>query len=141
MAPTKDLNLKVEYVTRVEGHGNIVANVKNGKVEKCDFHVVETPRLFEGMLRGRSIFEAQAQLKGDVSGGYGLGLHGTGPGGGKPVLYFHPGPAFAAATRLSVTVSMGIAVFPEDGNDGSTLLQRADTALYRSKKDGRNTVR
>lgn len=59
MANTKDLDIKVEYVTRVEGHGNIVANVKNGKVEKCEFHVVETPRLFEGMLRGRSIFEAQ----------------------------------------------------------------------------------
>ncbi|PKM99048.1 MAG: Ni/Fe hydrogenase subunit alpha [Elusimicrobia bacterium HGW-Elusimicrobia-3] len=55
----KDLDIKVEYVTRVEGHGNIVANVKNGKIEKCEFHVVETPRLFEGMLRGRSIFEAQ----------------------------------------------------------------------------------
>ncbi len=59
MAATKDLDIKVEYVTRVEGHGNIVANVKNGKVEKCEFHVVETPRLFEGMLRGRSVFEAQ----------------------------------------------------------------------------------
>ncbi|MGD9641697.1 MAG: Ni/Fe hydrogenase subunit alpha [Elusimicrobiales bacterium] len=59
MADIKDLDIKVEYVTRVEGHGNIVANVKNGKIEKCEFHVVETPRLFEGMLRGRSIFEAQ----------------------------------------------------------------------------------
>ncbi|OGR70644.1 MAG: hydrogenase/sulfur reductase subunit alpha [Elusimicrobia bacterium GWD2_63_28] len=59
MANVKDLDIKVEYVTRVEGHGNIVVNVKNGKIEKCEFHVVETPRLFEGMLRGRSIFEAQ----------------------------------------------------------------------------------
>ncbi|MCX5786160.1 MAG: Ni/Fe hydrogenase subunit alpha [Elusimicrobia bacterium] len=55
----KDLDIKVEYLTRVEGHGNIVVNVKNGKIEKCEFHVVESPRLFEGMLRGRSIFEAQ----------------------------------------------------------------------------------
>ncbi len=55
----KDMDIKVEYVTRVEGHGNIVVNVKNGNIEKCEFHVVETPRLFEGMLRGRSIFEAQ----------------------------------------------------------------------------------
>ncbi|PIU19781.1 MAG: Ni/Fe hydrogenase subunit alpha [Elusimicrobia bacterium CG08_land_8_20_14_0_20_59_10] len=55
----KDLDIKVEYVTRVEGHGNIIVNVKNSKIEKCEFHVVETPRLFEGMLRGRSIFEAQ----------------------------------------------------------------------------------
>ncbi|NLH38741.1 MAG: Ni/Fe hydrogenase subunit alpha [Elusimicrobia bacterium] len=55
----KDLDVKVEYVTRVEGHGNIVVNIKDGNIEKCEFHVVETPRLFEGMLRGRSIFEAQ----------------------------------------------------------------------------------
>ena len=54
-----ELDIKVEYLTRVEGHGNIVVNVKNGKIEKCEFHVVESPRLFEGMLRGRSIFEAQ----------------------------------------------------------------------------------
>lgn len=60
MSPkNKDLDIKVEYVTRVEGHGNIVVNVKNGNIEKCEFHVVETPRFFEGMLRGRSIFEAQ----------------------------------------------------------------------------------
>ena len=55
----KDLDIKVEYVTRVEGHGNIVINVKDGKVEKSEFHVVETPRFFEGMVRGRSIFEAK----------------------------------------------------------------------------------
>lgn len=55
----KDVDIKVEYVTRVEGHGNIVVNVKNGNIEKCEFQVVETPRFFEGMLRGRSIFEAQ----------------------------------------------------------------------------------
>ena len=48
----KNLDIKVEYVTRVEGHGNIVVNVKDGKIEKCEFHVVESPRLFEGMLRG-----------------------------------------------------------------------------------------
>ncbi len=54
-----ELDIKVEYVTRVEGHGNIAVNVKNGNIEKCEFHVVESPRFFEGMLRGRSIFEAQ----------------------------------------------------------------------------------
>jgi sulfhydrogenase subunit alpha len=55
----KDLNIKVEYLTRVEGHGNIVVNVKEGKLESCRLDVVEAPRFFEGMLRGRSIFEAQ----------------------------------------------------------------------------------
>jgi len=59
MAKNNDLNIKVEYITRVEGHGDIVVNVKDGKIEKCEMHVVESPRLFEGMLRGRSVFEAQ----------------------------------------------------------------------------------
>ncbi len=59
MAINKDLDIKVEYITRVEGHGDIVVDVKNGKIEKCEMHVVESPRFFEGMLRGRSVFEAQ----------------------------------------------------------------------------------
>jgi sulfhydrogenase subunit alpha len=55
----KNLNINVEYLTRVEGHGNIVINVKDGKLDICRLDIVEAPRFFEGMLRGRSIFEAQ----------------------------------------------------------------------------------
>ncbi|MBN2544554.1 MAG: Ni/Fe hydrogenase subunit alpha [Spirochaetes bacterium] len=55
----KDININVEYLTRVEGHGNIVVNVEDGKLEKCELQIVESPRFFEGMLVGRSIFEAQ----------------------------------------------------------------------------------
>ncbi|MCC6346129.1 MAG: Ni/Fe hydrogenase subunit alpha [Nitrospirales bacterium] len=55
----KSLAINVEYLTRVEGHGNIVVNVKEGRLETCRLDIVEAPRLFEGMLRGRSLFEAQ----------------------------------------------------------------------------------
>ena len=55
----KDLNINVEYLTRVEGHGNIVVNIADGKMEKCELHIVEAPRFFEAMVRGRSIFEVQ----------------------------------------------------------------------------------
>ena len=55
----KNVNINVEYLTRVEGHGNIVINVKNGSLETCRLDIVESPRFFEGMLRGRSVFEAQ----------------------------------------------------------------------------------
>ena len=55
----KDLNINVEYLTRVEGHGNIVVNIKEGKMEKCELHIVEAPRFFEAMVKGRSIFETQ----------------------------------------------------------------------------------
>jgi len=56
---SRNVNVNVEYLTRVEGHGNIVVNVKDSKLEECRLDIVEAPRFFEGMLRGRSIFEAQ----------------------------------------------------------------------------------
>lgn len=55
----RDININIEYLTRVEGHGNIVVNVKEGRLETCHLDIVEAPRFFEGLLRGRSIFEAQ----------------------------------------------------------------------------------
>jgi len=55
----RKLNINVEYLTKVEGHGNIVVNVREGKLGKCELQIVEAPRFFEGMIRGRSIFEAQ----------------------------------------------------------------------------------
>ncbi|CAK0752015.1 sulfhydrogenase subunit alpha [Gammaproteobacteria bacterium] len=55
----KSVNIKVDYVTRLEGHGNIVVNVKKGKLETCRLDIIESPRFFEAMLRGRSVFEAQ----------------------------------------------------------------------------------
>ncbi len=55
----KELNINVEHVTRVEGHGSIVINVKEGKLEECQLHIVEAPRFFEAMVKGRSMFEVQ----------------------------------------------------------------------------------
>ena len=43
------------------------------------------------------------------------------------------------AGRVSVTVSIGVAVY-RPGDTASRLLERADTALYRAKKGGRNRV-
>ena len=48
------INVNVHQVTRLEGHGNIVLNAKNGKIEELRWEVTESPRLFEAMLRGRS---------------------------------------------------------------------------------------
>ncbi len=41
--------------------------------------------------------------------------------------------------ELSATASIGIALFPHDGGDGETLVKNADTALYRTKEQGRNS--
>jgi coenzyme F420-reducing hydrogenase alpha subunit len=49
------LQIAVEPVARVEGHGNIKIRVKNGKLAECTWEVVETPRFFEKMFQGLSI--------------------------------------------------------------------------------------
>jgi sulfhydrogenase subunit alpha len=48
-----NLDIDVHYVTRVEGHGNIVVNVKEGKPEKIQWQVPEAPRFFEAMVVGQ----------------------------------------------------------------------------------------
>jgi predicted signal transduction protein with EAL and GGDEF domain len=44
-------------------------------------------------------------------------------------------------THTPVSVSIGIAICPEDATDRQTLLTHADTALYRAKNEGRGTYR
>lgn len=41
-------------------------------------------------------------------------------------------------TEIPVTVSLGVATFPEDSRLGHELLEAADRALYAAKKAGRN---
>ena len=46
------LNINVHHVTRVEGHGNITVNAKDGKIEEITWAIPESPRFFEAMLKG-----------------------------------------------------------------------------------------
>lgn len=48
-------------------------------------------------------------------------------------------PVEVAGRELTVTSSLGIALFPADGEEGETLLRNADAAMYRAKEVGRNT--
>lgn len=43
--------------------------------------------------------------------------------------------------ELTSSVSIGVAIYPDDGDDFDTLLKKADTAMYRAKEGGRNTYR
>lgn len=52
------VRITVHHVTRVEGHGNIVVDVRNGTLERCELEIIETPRFFEAMLRGRPYTQA-----------------------------------------------------------------------------------
>ena len=46
-------------------------------------------------------------------------------------------PVRAADRELTVTPSIGISVFPEDGRDAETLIRNADAAMYHAKETGR----
>jgi sulfhydrogenase subunit alpha len=51
------INIDVHHITRVEGHGNIEVNAKEGKIDKVEWQVPEAPRFFEAMVVGREYTE------------------------------------------------------------------------------------
>ncbi len=52
-----DFHVGIEHITRVEGHGNIIIDVKEGKIKELRMDIVESPRFFEAMALGRSYKE------------------------------------------------------------------------------------
>jgi diguanylate cyclase (GGDEF)-like protein/PAS domain S-box-containing protein len=50
-------------------------------------------------------------------------------------------PVRAGAHELVLSVSIGIAIGPDDGADAETLLRHADVAMYHAKQNGRNAFR
>jgi len=49
-------------------------------------------------------------------------------------------PINVGGFELTITSSIGVAVYPEDGSDGETLIRHADRAKFESKRSGRNTL-
>ena len=47
-------------------------------------------------------------------------------------------PLNLGGVPVEVSASIGIATYPNDGNDAETLLRNADSAMYRAKESGRN---
>ena len=52
-----NVEINVHHITRVEGHGNIYVNIKDGAIDKCEWSIPEAPRFFEAMVVGRSYNE------------------------------------------------------------------------------------
>ena len=50
-------------------------------------------------------------------------------------------PVQLQGQEIYVTASMGVSLFPSDGQDPAILLRNADTAMYQAKEEGRNTYR
>jgi diguanylate cyclase (GGDEF)-like protein len=47
-------------------------------------------------------------------------------------------PFQIGSETITITASIGISIFPEDGEDAGALLKHADTAMYLAKEQGRN---
>ncbi|UCF61196.1 MAG: Ni/Fe hydrogenase subunit alpha [Anaerolineaceae bacterium] len=67
VAVNQPVQIEVEHIARVEGHGNIKIRVEDGQLIECSWEVVETPRFFEKMFQGLSI-EAAPLLAARVCG-------------------------------------------------------------------------
>ncbi|MBI3752750.1 MAG: Ni/Fe hydrogenase subunit alpha [Deltaproteobacteria bacterium] len=53
------MKINIHHITRVEGHGNVVIDIKKGVIKELRLEIVESPRFYEAMLRGRKYDEAQ----------------------------------------------------------------------------------
>jgi diguanylate cyclase (GGDEF)-like protein/PAS domain S-box-containing protein len=56
----------------------------------------------------------------------------------KKILLSLSAPHSIAGQDLHIDGSIGISVYPEDGEDAETLIKNADTAMYHAKGTGRN---
>ncbi|MDB5910094.1 MAG: response regulator receiver protein [Massilia sp.] len=50
-------------------------------------------------------------------------------------------PFLIEGNEIFITASIGISLFPEDGDDCTSLLKYADTAMYHAKKCGKNNAK
>jgi diguanylate cyclase (GGDEF)-like protein len=49
-------------------------------------------------------------------------------------------PFEVAGHTVDISTSLGLAIYPEHGDDATLLTRNADVAMYQAKKNGRNQV-
>jgi diguanylate cyclase (GGDEF)-like protein/PAS domain S-box-containing protein len=57
----------------------------------------------------------------------------------RQILHSLSAPHSVSGQDLHILGSIGISLYPEDGEDADTLIKNADTAMYHAKESGRNT--
>jgi diguanylate cyclase (GGDEF)-like protein/PAS domain S-box-containing protein len=50
-------------------------------------------------------------------------------------------PLTLEGTSVTVSASIGVALYPQDGNSKAELIERADAAMYQAKSSGRNNIK
>lgn len=97
----KTSSIAVHHVTRVEGHGNIVIDLRDGRLARCDLEIVESPRFFEVLLKDRPYEEAPritCRICGICSVGHATAsVHAI-----EAALGVKPGPGTRALRRLNM---------------------------------------
>jgi len=108
--------------------------------EAGDQVLISTAERFQSTVR---VLDTVARFGGDE---FTIILHGiSGPldaaRAAEKMLSAISEPLVVEGKKHVLTTSLGIAVFPEDGEDEATLLKNADTAMYQAKVQGRNGYR
>ncbi|MEX2284896.1 MAG: EAL domain-containing protein [Gemmatimonadota bacterium] len=74
-----------------------------------------------------------------------LQTHAAGPKGTialvERLLEALQAPVQIGGVEISISVSIGVALYPDDGDTVEDLLRNSDTAMYRAKADGKATCR
>ena len=120
--------VSVRHLTRVEGHGNIVVDVHDGVLTRCDLEIVEAPRFFEVLLKGRPADEA-ARISCRICGICSVGHATASTHAVEAALGITPGPKLRLLRRLNMAgewlqshiLHLGFLVAPDAFDAGSVV--------------------
>ncbi len=47
------MRIEIKHMARIEGHANLVVDAESGQLKECRLEIIESPRFFESLLKGR----------------------------------------------------------------------------------------